>query len=74
MIRNTSVYDSGNTAKTLSNIQPGWLQSTLAFFALTALFLVALQVDSRLLYGVSVWSKPLKFALSLGVYLSLIHI
>jgi hypothetical protein len=52
----------------LSAIQPGWLQSTIAFFALTALFFAALQVDSRLLYGVSVWSKPLKFALSLGVY------
>lgn len=68
MIRNASVSDSRSIATTLSAIQPGWLQSTLVFFALTALFLVALKVDSRLLYGVSVWSKPLKFALSLGVY------
>lgn len=68
MTRAANFSGSQATTPTLSTVQSGWFQSTLAFFALTALFLVALQVDNRLLYGVSVWSKPLKFALSLGVY------
>ena len=68
MIRPTNISDSKPIATTLSAIQPGWIQATVAFFALTALFLLALQIDERLIYGVSVWSKPLKFALSLGVY------
>ena len=68
MTRAANISDSQATAPTLSAVQPSWFQSTLLFFALTTLFLIALQVDNRLLYGVSVWSKPLKFALSLGMY------
>lgn len=68
MTRITNVSDSIDLAKTLLAVQPSWFRSTVVFFALMGLFLVALQVDNRLLYGVSVWSKPLKFALSLGVY------
>ena len=68
MIRPTNISDFKPITTTLSAIQPGWFQSTVAFFALTTLFLVALQIDERLIFGVSVWSKPLKFALSLGVY------
>ena len=41
----------------------GWLQ-----VALAALALLLLPLDTRLVTGVLVWTKPLKFALSVGAY------
>ena len=68
MTRTANDFNSSDVAKTLLAIQPRWFQSTFTLFALTAAFFVALHLDNRLLYGVSVWSKPLKFSLSLAVY------
>ncbi len=68
MTRTANDFDSSDVAKTLLAIQPRWFQSTFTLFALTAVFFVALHLDNRLLYGVSVWSKPFKFSLSLAVY------
>ena len=45
-----------------------WHLSAAIFFVLTVLCLFASAIDHRLIHGVSVWSKPFKFALSLGVY------
>lgn len=47
---------------------PVWMRAALANFALLAVCVVASFVDERTLNGVSVWSKPFKFSLSLGVY------
>ena len=68
MTRTANDFNSSGVAKTLLAIQPRWFQSTLTLFVLTAVFFVALHLDNRLLYGVSVWSKPFKFSLSLAVY------
>lgn len=45
-----------------------WINTTLGMIALLLVCLVAGQFDDRLLHGVSVWTKPAKFALSLAVY------
>jgi hypothetical protein len=39
-----------------------------ANFALFGLFLVLSQFDHRLLMGVNVWLKPMKFAISIGIF------
>ena len=41
----------------------------LVCLALTVVFLAAFQVDDRTLSGVSVWAKPIKFSISIGVQL-----
>ncbi len=38
-------------------------------FLAFALFLALMYVDSRMLMGVNVWLKPMKFALSIGIFL-----
>lgn len=45
-----------------------WLLATFGMLGLLLVCLVAGQFDGRTLYGVSVWSKPSKFALSLAIY------
>ncbi len=52
----------------LAERQPTWWRAALACFALLAMCVAASLVDERTLNGVSVWSKPFKFSLSLGVY------
>ncbi len=48
-----------------------WLYRTLIGFALgSAVALVLILVDQRMLLGASVWVKPLKFQLSLAVFLA----
>ncbi len=47
---------------------PMWWRATLACLALLAVCAVGSFVDERTLNGVSVWSKPFKFSLSLAVY------
>ena len=48
--------------------QPVWWGTALVFLALLACFALASLVDERAFNGVSVWSKPFKFSLSLAVY------
>lgn len=45
-----------------------WSRTALAFAALTAVCLLFALFDDRTFNGVSVWSKPFKFALSIAVY------
>jgi hypothetical protein len=45
-----------------------WWRTALVMAALLAVSAVAASFDERLLNGVSVWAKPIKFALSLAVY------
>ncbi len=45
-----------------------WHQTTLALGLLLAVCVALALVDERTLLGVSVWSKPIKFSLSLAVY------
>ncbi len=56
----------------LLQAQPGdnrwWREATLASLALLLLCLCLSQVDARTLLGVSVWTKPAKFYLSIAVY------
>ncbi len=47
---------------------PVWSRAALACLVLLAVCVVASFVDVRTLNGVSVWSKPFKFSLSLAVY------
>ena len=49
------------------DVSPWWFAG-LAFLGLTLLTLLAANLDGRTLAGVSVWSKPFKFSLSLTVY------
>ncbi|HSG88220.1 MAG TPA: hypothetical protein VLA56_03355 [Pseudomonadales bacterium] len=46
---------------------PLWFANACAYLLLCAVLIVPLVLDERLLGGVSVWKKPFKFALSLGV-------
>lgn len=47
---------------------PTWFYSALGLSVLAIICLFAGSIDDRLFNGVSVWSKPFKFALSLAVY------
>lgn len=49
-------------------LQPLWYQNTVGWGVFFLLCLLLAAVDDRTLYGVSVWSKPAKFALSLVAY------
>ncbi len=48
--------------------EPLWFYAVVGHLALLLVCLLASSFDPRLLNGVSVWSKPAKFALSLAVY------
>ncbi len=52
--------------------EPLWFYAVVGHLALLAVCLVAGSMDDRVLYGVSVWTKPAKFALSLAVYFATI--
>jgi hypothetical protein len=54
--------------ETLLERHPAFTRWALAYLALAAATLIATALDPRLLYGVSVWTKPFKFALSISVY------
>lgn len=45
-----------------------WAAWAWAYLAMAAVSLVLMGIDDRLLQGVSVWTKPFKFQLSLAVY------
>jgi hypothetical protein len=47
-----------------------WWPSVLLMFALSVPTLVAMAIDERTLFGISVWIKPLKFQLSAAVHLA----
>ncbi|MEQ9452887.1 MAG: hypothetical protein RJQ07_14990 [Pseudomonadales bacterium] len=52
----------------LRNLQPHWYYAGLVNFGVMVFCLLAMTVDDRTLQGVSVWAKPMKFGLSIGVY------
>ncbi len=58
---------SRTMARTLESHR-SWALCAAVFLLLAAAFLALSAVDTRLFNGVSVWSKPFKFALSLSVY------
>ena len=53
-------------ARTYRDLEPTWFYTSAGLFGLMATCWLA--VDDRLFNGVSVWSKPFKFAMSLAVY------
>jgi len=64
-----SLASLGDPLRSLYRLKPAiWVYSAMILFVLVGCFLVAQSFDDRLLLGVSVWTKPFKFALSLGVY------
>ena len=54
--------------RTYRDLEPIWFDTTLALLSLAMVCLLAGVIDERLINGVSVWAKPSKFAMSLGVY------
>lgn len=52
----------------LKSLQPLWYYAALVNFAIMVFCLIAGLFDERTLNGVSVWNKPMKFGLSIGVY------
>lgn len=52
----------------LQELHAPWIKCALGFAALTLFCWVASFIDERTFNGVSVWTKPFKFSLSLGVY------
>ncbi len=52
----------------LRGLQPAWYYASLLFLAMTLVFWSAQWLDARTLLGVSVWTKPFKFSLSLFAY------
>lgn len=54
--------------RTYRDLEPAWFYTSAGLFGLMAFCLLAGAVDDRLFNGVSVWSKPFKFAMSLAVY------
>jgi len=52
----------------LKDTQPLWFYAALFNFVLMAFCLIAGAFDDRTFNGVSVWSKPIKFGLSIGIY------
>ena len=50
------------------DLERTWFYMCAGLFVLTGFCLLAGALDDRLFNGVSVWSKPFKFALSLAVY------
>ncbi len=55
-------------AQLARDVQPVWYYLVIGNLALMAFCIAAAGIDPRLLHGVSVWTKPAKFALSLAVY------
>ena len=49
--------------RTYKNCDPTWFYSALGLSVLAIICLLAGSIDDRLYNGVSVWSKPFKFAL-----------
>ena len=64
----TSPGSHGLHWTTLRHLERAWFYSCVGYAALAVFCLAAQWVDPRLLSGVSVWTKPFKFALSLSVY------
>ena len=56
------------TLTELRDTQPLWFYAALFNFALMAFCVIAGVFDDRTFNGISVWSKPIKFGLSVGVY------
>ena len=50
------------------SLHPAWYFTTLGLLALMVVCMAAPLFDERLLNGVSVWTKPFKFSLSLAAY------
>ncbi len=52
----------------LRDLQPLWFYSAVGYFLLTLVCIAGQLLDDRTLLGVSVWTKPFKFSLSLVAY------
>ena len=52
----------------LKTAQPLWFQAAMCNFVLMGTSLILSGVDARELHDISVWSKPFKFGLAIGVY------
>ncbi len=52
----------------IRTISPAFYYCGLAHFALFALMLIIAQFDQRQLMGISLWTKPMKFAISIAIY------
>ncbi|MFA6087722.1 hypothetical protein [Mucilaginibacter sp.] len=52
----------------IRNISPALYYCGLAHFALFVLMLIISQFDQRQLLGINLWTKPMKFALSIAIY------
>ena len=52
----------------LKALHPAWYYASMLFLAMAMVFLAAQWIDERTLLGVSVWSKPFKFSISLVAY------
>ena len=61
-------YPRWPTMVELKSTQVFWYRAALFNFALMVFCLVVGLFDDRTLNGISVWSKPVKFGLSIGVY------
>ena len=61
-------YHRWPTIVELKSTQIFWYRAALFNFALMVFCLVVGLFDDRTLNGISVWSKPVKFGLSIGVY------
>lgn len=59
----------GSLARRIPAAQPALFRTGIALIAMAALCLPGLVLDHRLFNGVSVWLKPVKFQLSVGLYL-----
>lgn len=53
----------------MSYAQRAWLQTSILMLVFIPIVLVAMQLDSRALYGISIWIKPLKFHISAALHL-----
>lgn len=67
-LQSSLAYPRWPTIVELKSTQIFWYRAALFNFVLMVFCLVAGLFDDRTLNGISVWSKPVKFGLSIGVY------
>ena len=67
-LQSSLAYPRWPTIVELKSTQIFWYRAALFNFALMVFCLVVGLFDDRTLNGISVWSKPVKFGLSIGVY------
>ena len=64
----------GDSPLSLEDLHAGWHWSAIVLLILASVFLAAQFIDERTLLGVSVWSKPFKFALSLFLFTGTLYL